>query len=133
MSQKIILIQSKSIFALKAVNLYHLGEKSKNDLIREIVFLEKLKNCDGVVKVIYWILKRWRLQVSHILIRLMTMNSKRHLTVTGCMFSWKKVTWIFTRWVKYKAVMIRNNRDSYTKSTTGLMYITYIYLDFDKK
>ena len=50
-SLKIVFIQSKSIFALKAVNLYHLGEKSKNDLIREIVFLEKLKNCDGVVKV----------------------------------------------------------------------------------
>ena len=51
MSLNFVLIQSKSIFALKAVNLYHLAEKSKNELIREIVFLEKLKNCDGVVKV----------------------------------------------------------------------------------
>ena len=38
-------MQSKSIFALKAVNLQNLSERSKNDLIKEIVFLEKLKNC----------------------------------------------------------------------------------------
>ena len=44
-------MQSKSIFALKAVNLQNLPERSKNDLIKEIVFLEKLKNCNGVVKV----------------------------------------------------------------------------------
>ena len=48
---KFSLMQSKSIFALKAVNLQNLSERSKNDLIKEIVFLEKLKNCNGVVKV----------------------------------------------------------------------------------
>ena len=48
---RFILIQSKSIFALKAVNLHNLAEKSKNDLIKEIIFLEKLKNCNSVVKV----------------------------------------------------------------------------------
>lgn len=51
MGLRFILIQSKSIFALKAVNLHNLAEKSKNDLIKEIIFLEKLKNCDSVVKV----------------------------------------------------------------------------------
>ena len=44
-------IQSKTIFALKAVNLQNQSERAKNDLIKEIVFLEKLKNCNGVVKV----------------------------------------------------------------------------------
>ena len=43
-------MQNKTIFALKAVNLLNQSERAKNDLIKEIVFLEKLKNCDGVVK-----------------------------------------------------------------------------------
>merc|ERR1711879_904417 len=42
--------KSKTIFALKAVNLQNQSERAKNDLIKEIVFLEKLKNCNGVVK-----------------------------------------------------------------------------------
>ena len=48
---KFPLMQSKSIFALKAVNLLNLSERSKNDLIKEIIFLEKLKNCNRVVQV----------------------------------------------------------------------------------
>ena len=40
----------KEIFALKVVNLREQSEKMKNDLIREILFLEKLKNCNNVVK-----------------------------------------------------------------------------------
>ena len=48
-------MQSKSIFALKAVNLQNLSERSKNDLIKEIIFLEKLKNCNRVVQVKHYI------------------------------------------------------------------------------
>ena len=40
----------KDIFALKLVNLGEQKEKMKNDLIREILFLEKLKNCHNVVR-----------------------------------------------------------------------------------
>ena len=40
----------KDLFALKVVNLGEQSEKMKNDLIREILFLEKLKNCNNVVR-----------------------------------------------------------------------------------
>ena len=40
----------KDLFALKVVNLAEQSEKMKNDLIREILFLEKLKNCNNVVR-----------------------------------------------------------------------------------
>ena len=40
----------KELFALKEVNLGEQSEKMKNDLIREILFLEKLKNCNNVVR-----------------------------------------------------------------------------------
>lgn len=42
--------KSKKIYALKTVNLQNQTERAKTNLISEIVFLEKLKNCDGVVK-----------------------------------------------------------------------------------
>ena len=42
--------QEKNIFALKTVNLKNQSERSKGELIKEIVFLEKLKNCNGIVK-----------------------------------------------------------------------------------
>ena len=40
----------KELFALKVTNLRSQSEKMKSDLIREILFLEKLKNCNNVVK-----------------------------------------------------------------------------------
>ena len=40
----------KKMFALKVVNLSAQSTKMKNDLIREILFLEKLRNCVNVVK-----------------------------------------------------------------------------------
>ena len=40
----------KEVFALKVVNLAVQSAKVKQDLIREILFLEKLKNCRHVVK-----------------------------------------------------------------------------------
>ena len=89
-------MQSKSIFALKAVNLQNLSERSKNDLIKEIVFLEKLKNCNGVVKVNNK-LSFENPNIIHILFRLLTMSLKRPLTPTGCMSSWRKVIWTFSR------------------------------------
>lgn len=45
-----IIGKEKNIFALKTVNLKNQSERSKGELIKEIVFLEKLKNCNGVVK-----------------------------------------------------------------------------------
>ena len=42
--------KEKNIYALKTVNLKNQSERSKGELIKEIVFLEKLKNCNGVVK-----------------------------------------------------------------------------------
>ena len=42
--------KDKKIFALKIVDLSVQSDKMKNDLIREIVFLEKLKNCKFVVR-----------------------------------------------------------------------------------
>ena len=42
--------QEKKIFALKVVDLGSQSDKMKNDLIREIIFLEKLKNCKFVVR-----------------------------------------------------------------------------------
>ena len=41
---------NKRIFALKVVNLANQSLKVRNDLIREIVFLEKLKHCSLVVR-----------------------------------------------------------------------------------
>ena len=41
---------SKELFALKVVNLGQQNDKMRNDLIGEILFLEKLKNCNYVVK-----------------------------------------------------------------------------------
>ena len=51
------LFQSKKIYALKTVNLANQSERAKTDLIKEIVFLEKLKNCSGVVKAFDYELK----------------------------------------------------------------------------
>ena len=42
--------QEKNMYALKVVDLSVQSEKTKQDLIREILFLEKLKNCRFVVK-----------------------------------------------------------------------------------
>ena len=42
---------------MKTVNLQNRTESGKNDLIKEIVFLEKLKNCNGVVKAFEYELK----------------------------------------------------------------------------
>lgn len=41
---------SKALFALKVVSLVDQSSKTKQDLIREILFLEKLKNCQSVVR-----------------------------------------------------------------------------------
>merc|ERR1712012_507730 len=49
--------KNKKIFALKTVNLANQSERAKTDLIKEIVFLEKLKNCSGVVKAFEYELK----------------------------------------------------------------------------
>ena len=50
-------MKNKKIFALKTVNLANQSERAKTDLIKEIVFLEKLKNCSGVVKAFEYELK----------------------------------------------------------------------------
>lgn len=42
--------KEKKIYALKVVDLSVQSEKTKNDLIKEILFLEKLKNCRFVVR-----------------------------------------------------------------------------------
>ena len=42
--------QEKKLYALKIVNLERQNENVKKDLISEIVFLERLKHCDLVVK-----------------------------------------------------------------------------------
>lgn len=49
--------KKKTIFALKTVNLQNQTERAQKDLIKEIVFLEKLKNCSGVVKAFEYELK----------------------------------------------------------------------------
>ena len=47
----------KELFALKVVDLAEQSENMKNDLIREILFLEKLKSCNNVVRAFQYQIK----------------------------------------------------------------------------